>query len=89
MEPGPHDFDGADGAALPMPEVGGDEVIAATAGLEVIARDRLSMASNDLAGIVTGAHPAVQGRLLDVIADLDDLATELRHIIVVLRNGSG
>jgi hypothetical protein len=64
-----------------------DGVVAATAGLEHIARDRLSTASNHLAGIATSARPDVKLRLLEVIADLDDLGRELRRMIVVLRNG--
>ena len=62
-------------------------VFAATAGLEDIARDRLSAASNHLAGIATTALPDVRFRLLEVIADLDDVGHEMRRIIVALRNG--
>ena len=65
----------------------GTQVIDAAAGLEVIARDRLSMASNDLAGIATSARPAVQARLLEVITELDELANDLRGIIISLRSG--
>jgi hypothetical protein len=64
-----------------------DKVVAATAGLEAIARDRLSTASNQLAGIATSAVPDTRVRLLEVIADLDELGHELRRIIIVLRNG--
>jgi len=62
-------------------------VATAASGLEVIARDRLSMANNDLAGIATDALPAVQLRLLEVIADLEKLGNEIRDIVIVLRNG--
>jgi len=98
MEPRPHDLSGTttsssgvvDGLELAGLEIDGlelDGVVAATADLEAIARDRLFRASNDLAGIATSALPAIQLRLLEVIAELDDLGHDLRRIIIVLRNG--
>lgn len=64
-----------------------DHVSTAAHGLEAIARDRLSAATNDLAGIASSAVPSVQDRLFEVMTELDDLAYELRAIIVALRSG--
>ncbi len=78
---------GVDGTAQVVSVLTGDEFLMATKRLEVVARDGLAMAANELAGIATSARPAVQSQLLDVIADLDGFVTELRHIIVALRSG--
>ena len=56
--------------------------------LHHLASDRLGRATNDLAALMglADGRPAVQARLLDLIADLDDVAHELAVLVVRLRH---